>query len=413
MQDNPLADINLRCKLFQMDSSEEWHCLGIGYADILSKTGQPVQVVFYEEDSHALTYSQTVDPSFIYERQESNIICWYSMQTNEPEMAFSFQNVKGSEVIWKQLKNVNDSRSLNLKIVDEKEEPMDVYEEFSPLQDIAKPSPHCLQPTMANLKEFEDDLQGKVGLHTLVANNTLDSLKKIFYQLEKESQSPDKEQKENFDSASSACGLQSMFRIMRSIVSLAEQDLLEYLLSDHYHLFLFSCLECTTFLSILDDLEIQSKRPVSHRQFFQESVKFHQIASIEDPEVIRTIHLTYRLQYLKDCILGHYLNERTLGIITIMVHNNYIEVIRHIQSRKSVMSSIMEQLRNKSLMALRMVNEICMLLKGLEVLLLRTNPRSTAKSTKKSSTRVSTSTPSSRSWRKSCSQPRNRPNSCL
>lgn len=61
-----------------------------------------------------------------------------------------------------------------------------------------------------------------------------------------------------------------------------------------------------------------------------------------------------------------------------MVHNNYIEVIRHIQSRKAVMCSIMEQLRNKSLMALKMVNEICMLLKGLEVLL-RTNPRSTAK----------------------------------
>lgn len=241
MQDNHLADINLRCKLFQMDSSEEWHCLGIGYADIVSKIGEPVQVVFYEEDSHALTYSQTVDPSFIYERQESNIICWYSMQTNEPEMAFSFQNVKGSEVIWKQLKTVNDSRSLNLKIVDEKEEGMDIYEEFSPLQDIAKPA--CLSPTVANLKEFEEDLQGKVSLNMLVANNSLDSLKKIFYQLEKDAQSLDKEQKENFDSIS--CGLQNMFRIMRSIVSLAEQDLLEYLLSDHYHLFLFSCLECT------------------------------------------------------------------------------------------------------------------------------------------------------------------------
>lgn len=118
---------------------------------------------------------------------------------------------------------------------------------------------------------------------------------------------------------------------------------------------------------MIDDQEIQKKRDVSHREFFNSSVTFHQIAKIEDIHILDSIHLNYRLQYLKDCILGHYLNERTLGIITIMVHNNYIEIIRYIQSRKSVMSSIVDQLRKKSHLALKMVNEICILLKGLEV----------------------------------------------
>ena len=134
----------------------------------------------------------------------------------------------------------------------------------------------------------------------------------------------------------------------------------------------------------LDDLELQLKRPLSHRHFFTHTLRFHPVAKIEDPEILRLIHLTYRLQYLKDCVLGHYLNERTLGIITIMVHNNYIEVIRHIQSRKAVMSTLVEELRNNNLLALRMVNEICMLLKGLEVPL-PCHPRSTARSTRTSS----------------------------
>ena len=46
-------------------------------------------------------------------------------------MAFSFQDIKGTDIIWKLLKRMNDINKLSLKIVDEKEECLDTYENES------------------------------------------------------------------------------------------------------------------------------------------------------------------------------------------------------------------------------------------------------------------------------------------
>ena len=51
-----------------------------------------------------------------------NIICWYDESNEEPEMAFSFQNQSGTNIIWKLLKEINAIQNLNLKILEDNEQ---------------------------------------------------------------------------------------------------------------------------------------------------------------------------------------------------------------------------------------------------------------------------------------------------
>ena len=52
---------------------------------------------------------------------------------------------------------------------------------------------------------------------------------------------------------------------------------------------------------------------------------------IEDQNIQRKIHRTYRLQYLKDVILGRALDDSTFSVLNTCIIFNQIEIINHIQ----------------------------------------------------------------------------------
>lgn len=72
------------------------------------------------------------------------------------------------------------------------------------------------------------------------------------------------------------------------------------------------------FFLFQDDPEIHNKTKISHRQHFKQHAVFLEVAEIKDKEIIRWIHVNYRLLYLRDCALAHYLDEKTLNLITIV-----------------------------------------------------------------------------------------------
>ena len=67
-----------------------------------------------------------------------------------------------------------------------------------------------------------------------------------------------------------------------------------------------------------DDPEIYNKVEITHRQFFQKIVKFHEIAKIKDEQIIKIIHVNYRLSYLRDNALGFFLDERSMALISLV-----------------------------------------------------------------------------------------------
>ncbi len=71
------------------------------------------------------------------------------------------------------------------------------------------------------------------------------------------------------------------------------------------------------YCSLIDDPDrSEGKTAISHRKYFQEHAKFNQVGTIKDPDILRAIHWNFRLMYLRDCVLAHYLDERILQFIS-------------------------------------------------------------------------------------------------
>ena len=62
-----------------------------------------------------------------------------------------------------------------------------------------------------------------------------------------------------------------------------------------------------------------SKAKTTHRAHFKQTANFQEIGEIKDKDIVRWIHINYRLLYLRDCALGHFLDERALNLITMVV----------------------------------------------------------------------------------------------
>ena len=62
--------------------------------------------------------------------------------------------------------------------------------------------------------------------------------------------------------------------------------------------------------------------------------KFLQPITIEDPLIHKKIHHTYRLQYLKDVILGRALDDATFNVLNSCIIFNQIDIIGHIQAQE-------------------------------------------------------------------------------
>lgn len=55
-----------------------------------------------------------------------------------------------------------------------------------------------------------------------------------------------------------------------------------------------------------------------HRKFFTEVLTFEKVVDFKDEDIVRLIHFTFRLLYLRDCALGHFLDDRSMNLITIV-----------------------------------------------------------------------------------------------
>ena len=106
----------------------------------------------------------------------------------------------------------------------------------------------------------------------------------------------------------------------------SERSLVHLLMNDKYYLFVFGVLECqynNNFNKLLivflkDDPEVYQRTDVTHREYFQKIVKFHEVAKIQNNQILNIIHLNYRLSYLRDNALGFFLDERSVALITLV-----------------------------------------------------------------------------------------------
>lgn len=61
---------------------------------------------------------------------------------------------------------------------------------------------------------------------------------------------------------------------------------------------------------------------------------------IESPEVKKKIHITWRLQYLKDVVLARILDDPTFGVLNSMIFFNQVDIVNHLQSNSQYMKDL-------------------------------------------------------------------------
>lgn len=117
----------------------------------------------------------------------------------------------------------------------------------------------------------------------------------------------------------------------------------------------------------LDDPNFRTQRP-KHRDFILSKSKLLEVVPFRNtPELLNLVVFTYRLEYIRECILFPYLNDNgfgssgcvTVGLIQI-IRNNYKKIFNHIFSnkRKDFINSLYDLLRMQDLPAFKLLREL-------------------------------------------------------
>eukprot|EP01017_Pseudomicrothorax_dubius_P040305 TRINITY_DN6289_c0_g5_i1.p1 TRINITY_DN6289_c0_g5~~TRINITY_DN6289_c0_g5_i1.p1 ORF type:complete len:709 (-),score=136.88 TRINITY_DN6289_c0_g5_i1:116-2242(-) len=311
---------------------------------------------FIHEDTNKEVILHEITDKILYERDKGTTISWQHKDTEE-YMALSFQNQEGADQIWRSIQELQNRGKMEEEHQLEKESPnlkfirSDIDDEDGLSSDSLDSENLLPLPSVSNLSKIEQELivaglyQAKrVKIAQMIANrpNFLAKLQEVFIKAEEEKAEE---------------ALHLLYLVVRAMVNLAEFELLDVLMDDKNFLFIFGVLEY--------DPEIREKTKIPHRTFFKEHAHYLDVVEIKEAFVLREIHMNFRLLYLRDCALGHYLDERSLIMVTSIVQENYMEIVKYIQGNKDVMRRLFDQLRQYKMNALRFIHEVCSVIKPL------------------------------------------------
>lgn len=134
--------------------------------------------------------------------------------------------------------------------------------------------------------------------------------------------------------------LHRLCNIMKSLILLNDNTIIETVVADHVILGVVGALECTLYpaspwriqliLTKTDDPEFPTHK-ANHRQYLADKSRYKEVVPIKDPIIRRKIRSTWRLQYLKDVVLARILDDPTFSVLNSLIFFNQMEIVNHIQ----------------------------------------------------------------------------------
>lgn len=90
-----------------------------------------------------------------------------------------------------------------------------------------------------------------------------------------------------------------------------------------------------------DDPDFPSHR-ANHRQWLADTSKFKEVVPIDDAEVRKKIHWTYRLLYLKDVVLARILDDPTFSVLNSLIYFHQVDIVNHLQSNQQFLNDLFD-----------------------------------------------------------------------
>eukprot|EP01102_Stenamoeba_stenopodia_P001516 TRINITY_DN1130_c0_g4_i1.p1 TRINITY_DN1130_c0_g4~~TRINITY_DN1130_c0_g4_i1.p1 ORF type:complete len:770 (+),score=129.95 TRINITY_DN1130_c0_g4_i1:601-2910(+) len=309
-----------RVKVYQLNEEGQWDDKGTGHVVLTYHEkfgGVGVVVKSEESDGHLLLESKLYAED-IYQLQQDTLIVWNDPVSSD-DLALSFQEAVGCSEIWEQISLIQTRMNSNCDVV---ELELMALQEEDALQEIPLPVPN-----VKNIDSVYQFITKSVARRDRIAlaltrENYLQKLLDLFKACE---------------DPPNIVNLHKMFEIFKALVLFNDHRIFDVLFSDEYILEVFGAFEY--------DPEIGNQR-IKHRDFLTKKAKFKEVIPFNNDDLVRKIHQTFRIQYLKDVVLPRTLDDATFASLNSLIFYNQLEIITTLRNDKEFFQDLFAKLKS-------------------------------------------------------------------
>ncbi|KAI9794139.1 MAG: Platinum sensitivity protein [Piccolia ochrophora] len=358
---NPPPD-RKRVKVYELRNND-WFDRGTGFCMGQIVNEEPRIHVESEEQPERMLLETKISRDDVYQKQQDTLIVW--TEPNGTDMALSFQEAEGCATIWEFVTNVQQQLSslagpgplayteclANIVLLRIEDDALsdDAIESF--------PNPVMLPPPeMGNLAEIEQIMRaasttqpGRDSLSKFIVGE--EYIPKLI---------PLVSMAEDLESL---VDLHRLCNIMKTLILLNDTAIIEYVVTDNIILGVVGALEY--------DPDFPSHK-ANHRHYLSDESKYKEVVRIENPNVRKKIHHTYRLQYLKDVVLARILDDPTFSVLNSLIFFNQVDIVQHLQANEVFLKELFglfnpqepDQQQKKN--AVHFIQQCCAIAKNLQ-----------------------------------------------
>ena len=170
-------------------------------------------------------------------------------------------------------------------------------------------------PTLGNLPDVETQMRGLIN-----TQNGRDALTKFVLTDDYiRKLIPLVEMAEDMEDLTS---LHRLCNVMKIMILLNDTTIIEHAVTDDMVLGVVGALEY--------DPDFPSHK-ANHRRWLSKEGRYKEVVRIDDEQVRKKIHHTYRLQYLKDVVLARILDDPTFSVLNSLIFFNQVDIVQHLQ----------------------------------------------------------------------------------
>ncbi|KAL9569535.1 hypothetical protein ACKAV7_006590 [Fusarium commune] len=232
------------------------------------------------------------------------------------DMALSFQEAEGCAMIWRFVSNVQQTFHNHLPGAD------DGLSDDLPID--APPAINLPTAELGNLGDIEQTMR----MMSTTANGRDALAKAIMAEDFIGKIVPLVEMAEDLESLQD---LHRLCNIMKTVILLNDTSIIEHAVSD----------ECV--LGVVGALEYDPDFPshkANHRHWLGNQGRYKEVVPIEEEQIRRKIHQTYRLQYLKDVVLARILDDPTFSVLNSLIFFNQVDIVQHLQANAAFLNEL-------------------------------------------------------------------------
>lgn len=350
---NPPND-KRRVKVYELREGD-WFDRGTGFcrADFMvdngSEKSDPTVMVQSEDQPSRILLDTKIVKADGFQKQQETLIVW-TEPDNEMDMALSFQEAEGCAAVWRFINNIQSTLSAPGGISIEEDS---VSDDLIPEPVIPTSLPH---PSLGNLHELEQLFRGlnsttggREALTKMVINEYY--VRRLI---------PLVEMAEDMEDLPS---LHRLCTMMKIIILLNDSSIIEEIVTDEAVIGVVGALEY--------DPDFPSHK-ANHRLWLGKKDRYKEVVEIPDENVMRKIHNTNRLQYLKDVVLARILDDPTFSVLNGLIFFNQVEIVQYLQNNATVLKELFgifgsqETDQERKKMAVLFIQQCCAIAKNLQ-----------------------------------------------